>query len=126
VIKSLLVGALLAMASASASAMSCDNPRNAYDRTYCASLKMVQSDQDINDQYKKTMSALNPDQKKKVKAAQIQWKKIVTAPVPTMACSIWTVPTRRPRRVSSFSRLSSASAVLPVATTPSCRRSNNR
>nr|BFE92743.1 hypothetical protein GCM10020185_32790 [Pseudomonas brassicacearum subsp. brassicacearum] len=45
--------------------MSCDNPRNAYDRTYCASLKMVQSDQDINDQYKKTMSALNPDQKKK-------------------------------------------------------------
>ncbi|WP_434559740.1 DUF1311 domain-containing protein [Pseudomonas sp. Z5-35] len=75
-IKSLLVGALLAMASASASAMSCDNPRNAYDRTYCASLKMVQSDQDINDQYKKTMSALNPDQKKKVKAAQIQWIKI--------------------------------------------------
>ncbi|MFY1667282.1 lysozyme inhibitor LprI family protein [Pseudomonas sp. Pseu.R1] len=75
-IKSLLVGAMLTLVSASAFALSCDNPRNAYDRTYCASLKMVQADQDINEQYKKTVSVLNPEQKKKVKDAQIQWIKI--------------------------------------------------
>ncbi|EUK18579.1 lysozyme inhibitor LprI family protein [Commensalibacter papalotli (ex Servin-Garciduenas et al. 2014)] len=53
--------------------MSCNNPINAYDRTYCASLKMTQLDKEINEQYGKTIKVLKPEQKKEVKQAQIQW-----------------------------------------------------
>lgn len=74
-IKSAFVGCSLLLASAPVFALSCDNPHTAYDRTYCAALQMVQDDQLLNEQYKKTMSVLNADQKKQVKSAQIQWLK---------------------------------------------------
>lgn len=72
-IKSMLIGCSLLFVSASAQALSCDHPNTPYDRTYCASLQMVQDDQLLNEQYKKTMSVLNAKQKKKVKNAQLQW-----------------------------------------------------
>lgn len=53
--------------------MSCDNPINAYDKTYCAASKMIQLDKEINDQYGKTLKVLNASQKQDVKHAQIQW-----------------------------------------------------
>ena len=74
-IKSALIGCSLLFVSASALALSCDNPNTPYDRTYCAALQMVQDDQLLNEQYKKTMSTLNANQKKTVKTAQIQWLK---------------------------------------------------
>lgn len=53
--------------------MSCSNPINAYDKTYCAASKMIQLDKEINDQYGKTLKVLNASQKQDVKHAQIQW-----------------------------------------------------
>lgn len=74
--KTIVVAGSLLLASGSALAMSCDNPRSAYDMTYCAALEMVQSDRELNDQYKKTMGTLNADQKKTLKSAQIGWLKV--------------------------------------------------
>jgi len=57
----------------SAFAISCDNPINNYDRTYCSALEMIQLDEELNGQYKKTTHVLNAEQKSLVKKAQIQW-----------------------------------------------------
>ncbi|HBI09638.1 MAG TPA: hypothetical protein DDY57_05685 [Franconibacter pulveris] len=73
--KARLIAFSLLLGSASAWSMSCDNPRSAYDLTYCAALEMVQSDRDLNQQYKNTMSVLSPEQKPLVKKAQIAWLK---------------------------------------------------
>lgn len=53
--------------------MSCDNPINAYDRTYCAASEMIQLDQNLNQQYSKTMKSLTKEQSSLVKKAQIKW-----------------------------------------------------
>ncbi|MDI2111812.1 lysozyme inhibitor LprI family protein [Commensalibacter nepenthis] len=73
--KTLLIAGLLAQFAFAPAvfALSCGNPINAYDKTYCASLKMTQLDKEINDQYGKTIKVLTADQKKDVKKAQIQW-----------------------------------------------------
>lgn len=68
-----LTGALCLFLSVPAWAMSCDNPVNAYDRTYCAASEMIQLDQTLNQQYSKTMKVLTKDQRSLVKKAQIQW-----------------------------------------------------
>jgi len=71
--KILLLGALCLFSSAPVLAMSCDNPINAYDRTYCAASEMIQLDQNLNEQYSKTMKSLTKDQSTLVKKAQIKW-----------------------------------------------------
>lgn len=73
--KTLVVTGLLAqfVLVPAAFSMSCSNPINAYDKTYCASLKMTQLDKEINKQYGKTIKVLKPEQKKQVKKTQIQW-----------------------------------------------------
>ncbi|TQI82005.1 uncharacterized protein YecT (DUF1311 family) [Serratia fonticola] len=73
--KKTILGCSLLLASASALAGGCDNPRTAYDKTYCAALEMVQLDQEINVQYKKVMALLNQQQKQTLKQSQIQWLK---------------------------------------------------
>ncbi|MDI2090453.1 lysozyme inhibitor LprI family protein [Commensalibacter oyaizuii] len=65
------IGQLLLISSAYA--MSCDHPINAYDATYCAASKMIQLDQEINQQYGKTVKSLNATQRKQVKQSQIKW-----------------------------------------------------
>lgn len=72
-LKQTILGCSLLLVSAAALAGGCDNPRNAYDRTYCASLEMVQLDQELNVQYKKVMGLLNQQQKQTLKQSQIQW-----------------------------------------------------
>ncbi|WP_431225182.1 lysozyme inhibitor LprI family protein [Serratia sp. L9] len=72
-IKQTILGCSLLLASAAALAGGCDNPRTAYDKTYCAALEMVQLDQEINVEYKKVMGLLNPQQKQTLKQSQIQW-----------------------------------------------------
>lgn len=59
--------------SAQALAMSCDNPINAYDRTYCAASEMIQLDQDLNEKYVKTLKSLTKEQASIVKKTQIKW-----------------------------------------------------
>lgn len=71
--KILLAGALCLFATAPVLAMSCDNPINAYDRTYCAASEMIQLDQSLNEQYSKTMKLLTKEQSSLVKKAQIKW-----------------------------------------------------
>lgn len=71
--KILLAGALCLFASTPVLAMSCDNPINAYDRTYCAASEMIQLDQNLNQQYSNTMKALTKEQSALVKKAQIKW-----------------------------------------------------
>ncbi|CAI3922150.1 DUF1311 family (YecT) (PDB:3GI7) [Commensalibacter communis] len=73
--KTLLVTGLLTqfVLVPAAFSMSCSNPINAYDKTYCASLKMTQLDKEINEQYGKTIKVLKADQKQEVKKTQIQW-----------------------------------------------------
>ncbi|MDU6924603.1 lysozyme inhibitor LprI family protein [Franconibacter helveticus 513] len=73
--KARLIAFSLLLGSSAAWSMSCENPRSAYDITYCAALEMVQSDRDLNQQYKNTMDALTPAQKPIVKKAQIAWLK---------------------------------------------------
>lgn len=72
-IKAIVLGCSLLLASMGALAGGCDNPRNAYDKTYCASLEMVQLDQELNVEYKKVMGLLNQQQKQTLKQSQIQW-----------------------------------------------------
>lgn len=76
--KTFIVTGLLAQFAIipAAFSMSCSNPINAYDKTYCASLKMTQLDKEINEQYGKTLKTLKPEQKKQVKKAQIQWIRV--------------------------------------------------
>lgn len=73
--KTFMVTGLLAQFALipSAFAISCNHPINAYDQTYCSGLKMIQLDKEINDQYGKTLKALNAEQKKQIKHTQIQW-----------------------------------------------------
>ncbi len=72
-IKETILGCSLLLVSAASLAGGCDNPRNAYDKTYCASLEMVQLDQELNVEYKKVMGLLNQQQKQTLKQSQIQW-----------------------------------------------------
>lgn len=71
--KTLWVAALCLFSTAPVLAMSCDNPINAYDRTYCAASEMIQLDQNLNQQYSKTMKSLTKEQSSLVKKAQINW-----------------------------------------------------
>lgn len=71
--KVLLVAAIYFGTTLPALAMSCDNPINAYDRTYCAASEMIQLDQNLNEQYGKTMKSLTKEQSSLVKKAQIKW-----------------------------------------------------
>ncbi|MGV3345162.1 lysozyme inhibitor LprI family protein [Enterobacteriaceae bacterium LUAb1] len=71
--KILLITTLIAAPVSSAFAVSCHNPVNSYDKTYCSALEMVQADQNINEQYRKTINVLNNAQKSLLKKAQIQW-----------------------------------------------------
>lgn len=71
--KILLAGVLCLFSTAPVLAMSCDNPINPYDRTYCAASEMIQLDQHLNEQYSKTMKSLTKDQSSLVKKAQIKW-----------------------------------------------------
>lgn len=74
-IKETILGCSLMLVSAAVLAGGCDNPRTAYDKTYCAALEMVQLDQEINVEYKKVMGLLNQQQKQTLKQSQIQWLK---------------------------------------------------
>lgn len=74
--KALLLAGSLFIASGSAFAISCDSPRTPYDRAYCASLELVQSDEELNQKYKKTITTLNAGQKKSLKDSQIAWLKV--------------------------------------------------
>lgn len=71
----LIITGLLAQFSVipAAFSMSCSKPITPYDETYCAALKMVQLDKEINNQYGKTLKVLNADQKKQLKHTQIEW-----------------------------------------------------
>lgn len=71
--KILLVAVFGLFSAAPVMAMSCDNPINAYDRTYCAASEMIQLDQNLNQQYSKTMKSLTKEQGALVKKAQIKW-----------------------------------------------------
>lgn len=64
---------LCLFASTQALAMSCDNPVNAYDSTYCSASEMIQLDQNLNEQYGKTMKSLKKEQSAIVKETQIKW-----------------------------------------------------
>lgn len=74
-IKATILGCSLLLVSTATLAAGCDNPRNAYDSTYCAALEMVQLDQELNVEYKKVMGLLNPQQKQTLKQSQLQWLK---------------------------------------------------
>lgn len=75
-IKETILGCSLLLVSTATLAGGCDNPRNAYDQTYCASLEMVQLDQELNVEYKKVIGLLDQQQKQMLKQSQIQWLKI--------------------------------------------------
>ncbi|MGP2514557.1 hypothetical protein [Yersinia sp. 2545 StPb PI] len=61
-IRETVLGCSLLLVSVGVLAGGCDNSRNAYDKTYCASLEMVQLDQKLNVEYKKVMGLLNQQQ----------------------------------------------------------------
>ncbi|MGP2471173.1 lysozyme inhibitor LprI family protein [Yersinia sp. 2540 StPb PI] len=71
-IRETVLGCSLLLVSVGVMAGGCDNPRNAYDKTYCASLEMVQLDQELNFEYKEVMGLLNQQQKQTLKQSQIQ------------------------------------------------------
>lgn len=51
------------LSSSKAFAISCDNPINNYDVTYCYSSEMIQLDEKLNEQYKKTINSLGNEKK---------------------------------------------------------------
>ncbi|WP_349886621.1 lysozyme inhibitor LprI family protein [Pantoea ananatis] len=61
------------LSSSKAFAISCDNPINSYDVTYCYSSEMIQLDEKLNEQYKKTINSLGNEKRKMVKTSQIEW-----------------------------------------------------
>ncbi len=61
------------LSASKAFAISCDNPINSYDSTYCSSSEMIQLDEKLNEQYKKTIKSLSGEKRKIVKTAQIEW-----------------------------------------------------
>lgn len=66
------------LSSSRAFAISCDNPINNYDHTYCASSEMIQLDQNLNEQYRKTINSLSEERKKQLKMHKSNGFAIVT------------------------------------------------
>lgn len=69
---SVLCGYFL-FSSAPALAMSCDNPINTYNWSDCVASEMIQLDQNLNEQYGKTMKSRAKEQGSCIKQAQIKW-----------------------------------------------------
>jgi len=58
-----------------AHAAGCGKPRNAFDQVYCASTVFSQADRDLNQQYSRLRTHLNPTQQTSLKNGQLQWLK---------------------------------------------------
>ena len=58
-----------------AHAAGCGKPRNAFDQVYCASTVFSQADRDLNAQYSRLRTHLNPTQQASLKSGQLQWLK---------------------------------------------------
>ncbi|HGM7842887.1 TPA: lysozyme inhibitor LprI family protein [Serratia marcescens] len=71
--KKFLCIVIFTLSSSNSFALSCASPINSYDRTYCAGSEMIQLDQNLNEQYKKTINSLIKEERKTVKNAQIRW-----------------------------------------------------
>jgi uncharacterized protein YecT (DUF1311 family) len=67
-----LAAAFIPMA---AHAAGCAKPRNAFDQVYCASTVFSQADRDLNAQYGRLRTHLNPAQQASLKSGQLQWLK---------------------------------------------------
>lgn len=71
--KKIILTSILLISTTKLFALSCDNPINSYDKTYCSASEMIQLDNTLNEQYQKTIMHLKSEQIKWVKKAQIQW-----------------------------------------------------
>ena len=58
-----------------AHAAGCAKPRNAFDQVYCASNIFSQADRDLNQQYSRLRTHLNPGQQAALKTGQLAWPK---------------------------------------------------
>jgi len=70
VISSLLLSSTTAFAIGE-----CDKYTTSYDRTYCFSKLLVESDKELNEVYKQLKPGLKPDQKRKLTEIQREWMK---------------------------------------------------
>lgn len=53
----------------------CDKYTTSYDRTYCFSKLLVESDKELNEVYKQLKPGLKPEQKRKLSEIQREWMK---------------------------------------------------
>ncbi|GLU32291.1 lysozyme inhibitor LprI family protein [Trinickia caryophylli] len=73
--KKLAVILSVAFLPIAAHAAGCAKPRNAFDQVYCASNLFSQADRDLNQQYSRLRTHLNPTQQAALKSGQLGWLK---------------------------------------------------
>lgn len=73
--KKLAVALCAAFIPFAAHAAGCAKPRNAFDQVYCSSNIFSQADRDLNQQYSRLRTHLNPAQQTSLKTGQLAWLK---------------------------------------------------
>lgn len=73
--KKLAVILSVAFLPIAAHAAGCAKPRNAFDQVYCSSNLFSQADRDLNQQYSRLRTHLNPKQQSALKSGQLEWLK---------------------------------------------------
>jgi uncharacterized protein YecT (DUF1311 family) len=73
--KKVVVIVAAALLPFTAHAAGCAKPRNAFDQVYCSSNIFSQADRDLNQQYSRLRTHLNPTQQASLKNGQLQWLK---------------------------------------------------
>lgn len=63
----------IALSSSKEFAISCYNPINSYEITYCSISEMIQLNEKLNKQYEKTINSISNEKNKIVETAQIEW-----------------------------------------------------
>lgn len=96
----------IVLSSSKAFAISCDNPINSYDITYCSSSEMIQLDEKLNEQYKKTINSLSSEKRKIVKTAQIEWIRNRDSDCSSDGTiNVWCVNDKMKKRIETLSQI---------------------
>lgn len=70
-----VISSLLTSSTTAFALGECDKYTTSYDRTYCFSKLLVESDKELNEVYRQLKPGLKPDQKRKLTEIQREWMK---------------------------------------------------
>lgn len=71
--KRILLAVLLSASGAAFANSACDKPKNDFDGLYCLNKVYQEADKELNENYQKLSSKLDPEGKKTLKKGQLGW-----------------------------------------------------